>query len=49
LLAKGIEEDRKEFAAKIFEERKVSLREAAEGLMFLASEIANKSVQSVLC
>ena len=30
LLAKGIEEDRKEFAAKIFEERKVSLREAAE-------------------
>jgi len=30
LLAKGIEEDRKEFAAQIFKERKVSLREAAE-------------------
>lgn len=30
LLAKGIEEDRKNFAAKIFKERKVSLREAAE-------------------
>ena len=29
-MAKGIEEDRKEFAAKIFEERKVSLSEAAE-------------------
>ena len=29
-MAKGIEEDRNEFAAKIFEERKVSQREAAE-------------------
>jgi len=30
LLAKGIEEDRMEFATKIFKERKVSLREAAK-------------------
>ncbi len=29
-MAKGIEENRKELAVKIFEERKVSLRESAE-------------------
>ena len=39
LLAKGIEEDRMEFAAKIFKERKVSLREAAEIAGISATEM----------
>jgi len=39
LLAKGIEEDRKEFAAKIFKEGKVSLREAAEIAGISATEM----------